>query len=109
VIRIELELFEDGGIKALRARGHADGPLAGSLPCAAVSILLRTAARYFAEEGFVQEGTAPLPGVMDIRLLDPHGIGKERLRGAGGLLLRGLADLSREYPRDVKVSVRSEV
>ena len=78
------------------------------MACAAVSILLRTAARYFVEEGFVQEGAATAPGEMDIRLMDPDGVGKERLRGAGDLLLRGLEDLRREYPRDVEVTVLPE-
>jgi uncharacterized protein YsxB (DUF464 family) len=107
VIHIEVDLSADGRLKALRARGHAVGPLEGNLPCAAVSFLLRTAARYFSEEGFVEEGAAPAPGGMEFRLRDPDGIGEERLRGACGMLLRGLADLGREYPRDVEVSVRS--
>jgi uncharacterized protein YsxB (DUF464 family) len=108
VIRIELELFADGRIRSLRAQGHAFGPLAGNLPCAAVSFLLRTAARYFAEEGYVLEGSAPAAGKMEFRLLEPEGVGKERLRGAGDLLLRGLEDLRREYPRDVEVTVLPE-
>jgi uncharacterized protein YsxB (DUF464 family) len=108
VIRIELELFADGRLKALRARGHANGPLGGNVACAAVSVLLRTAARYFTEEGFVLEGAAAAPGEMDVRLLDADGAGLERMRGASGLLLRGLADLCGEYPRDVEVDVRPE-
>lgn len=106
MIRIEVQLSAGGNLKGLRASGHAEGPAGNNVPCAAVSFLLRSAARYFVEEGFLRDGDAPEAGSLEFRLLDPDGSGMERLRGAGGLLLRGLSDLGREYPQDVELDMR---
>ncbi|GMO40409.1 MAG: hypothetical protein Pg6C_01220 [Treponemataceae bacterium] len=102
-----------GGSFAVRAAGHAGyGSRGGDIVCAAVTILLRTAAETLeTSEGImvtpleVAEGllafTAECAGGADARTA-------ERLTTAGDFLAAGLGSLAREFPGCVKFTERGE-
>ena len=107
MVSVLLELSPDGLLRGFRATGHAGRAAAGgSIACAAVTTLLRTAARLCAEWSMVEGGGADSPGAMDIVLsrkaeAEPSGW----LRGVSDFLLRGLSDIQGEFPGEVAVRV----
>jgi uncharacterized protein YsxB (DUF464 family) len=112
VIFAELERRADGSFAA-RAAGHAGyGSRGSDIVCAAVTVLLRTAAETLeTSEGLtvtpleVAEGllafTAEFAGGADVRTA-------ERLKTAGDFLAAGLGSLAREFPDCVRFTERGE-
>ena len=107
-MRIDVVLGPEGNLKSFRSRGHAgESKGGGNVACAAVTILLRTAARLLAgTPGMAADGDAGHPGEMDVRIT-PRAAGGEWLKGVTDFLLRGLSDLAREYPGEIDVRVRT--
>ncbi len=107
VVTVTLELAEDGCLRSLQASGHAGGAALGAnAACAAVTVLLRTAARVLsAVHGLVADGGADAPGHMELTVSSERGVAPEWLRGVTDSLVRGLSDLAAEFPAEVAVRI----
>jgi uncharacterized protein YsxB (DUF464 family) len=114
VITVQLRLDGRGCLKSLVAAGHSlagsRGMLASdgtSLPCAAVSVLARTAARIVAMEGRIaSEGSAEEPGKLQLAVGRYPDELAEWLRGVTDTLARGLSDVAAEYPGEIVIDIR---
>jgi uncharacterized protein len=106
VIRARLSLDADGAIAGFSASGHADKAARGTdIVCAAFTVLARTAYRSLeALPGIGLRGEAERPGVLDFSVPTPAR-DKGRAVGIADFLATGLADLAREYPDAVAVSI----
>jgi uncharacterized protein YsxB (DUF464 family) len=102
---------EDGLLASCVISGHAEaGPRGGDIVCAAVSVLSRTALRTLsAREGLAVRGEAP--GRGEFRLETGPAAGpadRAFLAAAGTFLLEGLRSVAAEYPRNCKMTVKTE-
>jgi uncharacterized protein YsxB (DUF464 family) len=80
-----------------------------NIACAAVTTLLRTAARLCAERGIVEDGDASGPGEMRVVLSRrAEGVSSGWLGGVTEFLLKGLGDLQKEYPREIAMRIVRE-
>ncbi|MFP4562575.1 MAG: ribosomal-processing cysteine protease Prp [Spirochaetia bacterium] len=108
MIEVDL-LVRDGRVVRVTSRGHAAGsPSGGNILCAAVSILLRSFARVIEDApGMESEGCALEPGVLDltVRLIGKDN--EEWFAGLSDFLMRGLSDLEREYPEELRIYITS--
>ena len=104
---IRLTLTPRGFLRGFEAAGHAgDAPAGSNVACAAATSLLRTAGKLCADRGLVSAGRAEAPGVMQMNLTgEPRG--GDWLRGVTDFLLRGLSDLAREFPREIRVRMET--
>jgi uncharacterized protein YsxB (DUF464 family) len=109
LVKVTLELDPDGCLAGFAADGHVGGAAGSSIPCAAVSVLLRTAARTAAGAGLAAGGGADAPGAMRLRVSRAAGAQRDWLRGVTDALLRGLADVAAEAAGEIEVrTVRVE-
>jgi len=110
VIRLSLRLRADGCLQGFSASGHAGaGPRGRDAVCAAVTVLLRTAARLLAAQPDLQvSGEAPAEGEMRLALEPPPEERREWVRGVTATLVTGLTDLDREFPGRLKLEVGEE-
>jgi uncharacterized protein YsxB (DUF464 family) len=114
VITVQLRLDGRGCLKNLVAAGHSlalsESTLASdgtNLPCAAVSVLVRTAARVVGTEGRIDaEGKAGERGRLDLIIEKYPDELAGWLRGVTDTLVRGLSDVSAEYPGEVAIDIR---
>lgn len=106
MISVDIRLA-GGAIRALDSRGHAAAAGDISLPCAAVSALLRSFVAALGESETVSaEGDTSGPGTLTIRV---GRVSDERwLRGAGDMLLSGLRQVASEFPDEVELRVSRE-
>jgi len=97
-------LDKDGVIKSCNVQGHAQAGKTGSdIVCAAVSVLVRTAAAVLANrEGIIIRWEAPEPGFFFLEA-DYTAAGKDFLFAAGEFLRKGLASVAGEYPKNCKL------
>jgi uncharacterized protein YsxB (DUF464 family) len=114
VITVQLRLDGRGCLESLVAAGHSlaasrdslasDGT---NLPCAAVSVLLRTAARVVSMEGRIDsEGSADEPGRLELAVGGYPDEMAGWLRGVTETLARGLSDVAAEYPGEIAIDIR---
>jgi len=107
VICIVLTFGDSGLLQTLTSQGHANRT--NDLPseaCAAVSVLLRTAARLFSHsEGISVRGGADHPGHLELFVEDVADRRHEWFRGAVEMVLLGLRDLSEEYPDSIQIEI----
>ena len=97
----------DGIVAALDSRGHARKRGNASIPCAAVSALLRAFVAAVGDSPEVSgEGNAPSEGALTLRIR--HASDPRWLRGASDTLLNGLRQVEADFPRDVELRVSSE-
>ncbi len=105
MIRIVLTFGDSGLLQALTSQGHAKRT--SSLPsevCAAVSVLLRTAARLFSHtDGLKVSGRAEKEGHLEILVKEVSPRRREWFMGAVDLLMLGLRDLEEEYPGSLQI------
>ena len=95
----------DAQVRGLKAAGHAR--TLGeefSLPCAAASVLLRTAARTL-ETAIPIDGGASEPGVLELNLGQVPENRREWARGVLDTTITGLLDLTREFPGEVRLDL----
>ncbi len=104
---MEIARAANGSLKRLTAKGHAvAGPLGGNIVCAAASVLIRSSARVLETEPGIQ-----LSGGADARgefLVEVESVAPDRVDwvcGVTDFLLRGLADLAADYPREVQIRI----
>jgi len=97
----------DGNVVRLRSNGHAARSHKGqNLACGAATVLLRTAARLFTEhEGMRCRGSLPAEGSLEleVEITDPASQGFAA--GVSAFVLKGLADLSAEYPGEFDIEI----
>jgi uncharacterized protein YsxB (DUF464 family) len=107
VISLRVRLHPGGLLAGFTASGHAGaGPKGEDIVCAAVTILLRTAAKVLAgEPGLTVEGQSPEPGVMRLALEPPPEAKRDWVRGVTATLLRGLTDLAEEFPGRLELRI----
>ena len=100
MIHLDVRLYPDGCLAGFSASGHAGAGAGGEgIVCAAATALLRTAARLLAGQNELKvDGSSPQPGAMFLCLQDPPAGRREWVRGVTDTLLAGLADLERENP-----------
>jgi uncharacterized protein YsxB (DUF464 family) len=109
VVVARIQLDENGCIRYVEANGHAGGALKGeNLPCAGVTVLLRTAARLFEQEkGLHLEGSAPHRGNLSFRIAGYSKESMERVRGITDFLCLGLNDLKNDFPKDIDIRIET--
>jgi uncharacterized protein YsxB (DUF464 family) len=105
LVKIALELGPDGCLAGFSADGHAGGVAGANVTCAAVSVLLRTAARTIAGAGLAAGGGADTPGTMRLRVSAAAADRREWLRGITDTLLRGLADAAAEAAGEIELRI----
>ncbi len=105
MVKVTLEIDPDGCLAGFEADGHAGGAAGTNLPCAAVSVLLRTAARTAAAAGLAAGGGADAPGAMRLRVSRVAEGQRDWLRGVTDTLLRGLADAADEAADEIAVRI----
>ena len=103
---MRIAVSPEGLLESFEASGHAGSVgRGGNVACAAVSALLRTAARVCVQKGVVVEGGAEERGLMRC-VVDPRAAAEPGwLRGTTDFLLRGLEDLRDEFPDAVVLAV----
>lgn len=105
---VKVRLSLDGGcLRRIEAAGHSGAGPAGADPaCAAVSVLVRTAARTVAlEERIVSSGTAGGRGQLEFTVGDYPEDLAPWLCGVTDFLKRGLSDIAGEFPDDVSLDI----
>jgi uncharacterized protein YsxB (DUF464 family) len=103
LVKVTLELDPDGCLAGFTAVGHAGGNPGANVTCAAVTVLLRTAARTLAAAGVAGGGGADVPGAMRLRVGEVAAERRAWLRGVTDSLRRGLADAAAEAAREIEV------
>ncbi len=111
-IQIVVELDGSGCLRKLDSRGHAIGTGGDSVACAAVSVLVRTAARTINAHGDLDvRGDASTEGHLRCELAGngdlPEPV-RRWLRGVTEFLVTGLQDAARDYPDDVRLEIHHE-
>ncbi len=106
MIEISINLDGEGCLAELKAGGHAlAGDKGQDIVCAAVTVLLRTAAKLLTLTGGLRvQAEAPEPGKMAISVQRSPGQRTAWLTGLTEFLVSGLMDLEAEYPDRVSVS-----
>ena len=88
---------------ALRKAGEA------SVPCAAVSSLVRTTARMVeGRTGIESSGSAPYPGSLQLTLHRVDAASREWLRGITDFLVVGLKDVEADYPQECRLVLKTQ-
>ncbi|MFP4643583.1 MAG: ribosomal-processing cysteine protease Prp [Spirochaetales bacterium] len=95
----------DGALVTLDSRGHASKRGSASIPCAAVSTLLRSFAAAVGDSKNVSgEARAPAEGVFSLRILSVYD--SRWFLGASDTLLTGLRQVAADFPREVEMHVQ---
>ena len=107
LIEIEAFLDESGVLRSCTASGHAGAGKTGTdIICAAVSVLLRAAARALTgRKGITIRCDAPEPGFLKLEA-DYTAEGKDFLFAAGVFLTEGLTSIAEEYPQNCTLTLR---
>jgi uncharacterized protein len=105
LIDIEAVLDENGILRSCKAGGHAGKGQTGDIVCAAVSVLIRTAACTLSDrEGITVRYEAPEPGLFFLEA-EYTAEGRDFLFAAGEFLIEGLASVAGEYPKNCKLTI----
>lgn len=102
-MKVTLELDAHGCLAGFTADGHTGGARGANVTCAAVSVLLRTAARTVAAAGLAADGGADGPGAMRLRVGPVAAERRDWLRGVTDTLRRGLADTAAEAAGEIEL------
>jgi uncharacterized protein len=108
VVTVRIWLDGGGCLRRVSAEGHSlAGPVGADVPCAAVSVLVRTTARLVAmETRIASSGSSDGRGSLDLEVKEyPENLG-EWLRGATDYLIRGVTDVSGEFPDHVSIEMQ---
>ena len=111
MIELRVNLYRDGCLKGFQASGHAgSGKKGEDIVCAAVTVLLRTAARLISgEKGLETGGEALGPGEMTFFLISMPAEYREWVKGITDFLLGGLLDLKDEFPDYLTIDISGKV
>ena len=109
---IEVQLLLDTArcLVGLSTEGHAVRNAGeASIPCAAVSSLVRTAARTVeGRAGIESSGSAPHPGSLELTLHRVDAASREWLRGITDFLIVGLKDIEADYPEECRIVLNTQ-
>jgi uncharacterized protein YsxB (DUF464 family) len=105
LVKVTLELDPGGCLAGFSADGHAGADPGPNLACAAITVLLRTAARTVAGAGLAAGGGADAPGSMRLRVGTADVERRAWLRGVTDTLRRGLADAAAEANGEIEVRI----
>jgi len=106
LIEIEAVLDENEILRSCKACGHAGTGQTGDIVCAAVSVLMRTAACTLSDKkGITVRYKAPEPGLLFLEA-DYEAEGRDFLFASGVFLIEGLASVAEEYPNNCKLTIR---
>ena len=107
MIEIEAVLDENEVLRSCKAVGHANAGKTGSdIVCAAVSVLMRTAACTLSDrEGITVRYEAPEPGLFFLEA-EYNAEGRDFLFASGVFLIEGLASVAEEYPGNCRLTIR---
>ena len=97
----------NGRLAAIESSGHSGAGVRGEdVPCAAVSVLVRTVARVLLDEPDVElEAEPPQRGRIKITAITCSEGKRPWLVGVTDVLARGIKDIVREYPDHVDLVV----
>lgn len=106
MVRVQATV-QSGVFEEITAHGHAaDRNTEANIPCAAVSALLRTAARLLElEEGVSIDGTAEKPGEFKLLLTSINDDKLEWLRGVTDYLIIGLKTIEQDFPDEITLDL----
>ncbi len=98
-----------GLIEEITADGHAgQGDRGQDIVCAAVSVLIQTAARLLeAYEGAEVDGKAQKEGQLELKVLSINSPEDPWLKGISDFITLGLKDVEREYPHSLSITVKT--
>ena len=110
MIEVQLLLDTSMCVSRLTTDGHAVRSAGkDSIPCAAVSSLVRTAARLVeGHTGIDSSGAAPQPGSLELRLDRVDAESRNWLRGVTDYLVVGLKDIEADYPDDCSIVLKTQ-
>ena len=102
MIVITVVFDRDGRIGSVSVSGHALGlEKGGNIVCAAVTVLVRTAARLLETVPGVQvSGGAGDRGEFELHIDDVDSRRTEYIKAVGDYLVKGIKDLRDEFPGD---------
>ena len=100
MIEVVVRIGSDGLMNRVRAQGHSGLGIAGTdVVCAAVTALLRTAARVLESDSLVQvDGAASRRGDLEFEVREVPDSRRQWFRGVQDSLLFGIADIAAEEP-----------
>lgn len=107
MLRILLAVSRDGLLRRFEAEGHAGAGFGNNIACAAATTLLRTAGRACTAQGIAADGGAARPAHITLELAGKPAGDEGWLRGVTDFLVRGLSDLSREFPDQVALRIET--
>ena len=110
MVEIAVVLDETGSLSRLNMKGHAGYGNTGSDPaCAAVTLMARTVARLIrGRTGWTVDGQAADPGNLFLDIISRPEDTDEWLAGVTETFLLALADIDREYPESISVSLEEK-
>lgn len=110
MIRIFVEVDRQGCLRRYTATGHAGaGGRGEDLTCAAVTALLRTAARLlYRQKDLGVRGAAPEAGQMEVKISGVPASCRMWLQGITDFLISGIRDVQEERPGEVMLEIESE-
>ena len=105
MIRINIELDDQGCLKNVHLSGHADGNAKGNnIICAAVTALSRTFGQIIeSRTGIRSTGNAVSEGQLDDYVENVDAAQREWFRGVSDFFLHGIGRLSSEYPDTIMI------
>ncbi|HCC37119.1 MAG TPA: ribosomal-processing cysteine protease Prp [Treponema sp.] len=109
MIEITAVMDETGVLRSCKAAGHAGAGNRGyDIVCAAVSVLMRTAARVLSgHTGITVRGDAPEAGLLWLETAYTEE-GRGFLSSTGDFLLTGLSSVAEEFPAYCKLTIITE-
>ncbi len=111
MVDIAIVLDGSGCLSRLSLKGHAGYGFAGSDPaCAAVTLVARSVARLVASRtGWTVDGNAPEPGNLSLEIKRRPEDTEKWLSGVTETLMQALADIDKEYPESISVSIEEKI
>ena len=108
MIRASLDFASGGILASCQVCGHAVGKAPGeNVLCAAVSVLLRTAARTLEQHPDIAiSGEASEPGNFWFKIESWPPEQKGWLKGLSDFLVTGFRDLKEEYPEMIELIIK---
>ncbi|MEM5948905.1 ribosomal-processing cysteine protease Prp [Spirochaetia bacterium 38H-sp] len=98
--------LQDGLIKRIESAGHASASEGVSIPCAGVSLVLRTAGRLINKVPAAKlDVRANKEGEFFLDVLSPERLSRDWYSGVSSYILQALEDLVRDFPDQIKLSV----
>jgi len=110
VIEVQLLLDTSMCLVGLSTAGHAARKTGeASIPCAAVSSLVRTTARIIeGRTGIESSGNASRPGSLELMLHRVDADSREWLRGITDFIVVGLKDIEADYPEECRLVLKTQ-